>query len=29
MKIECGTAHFKKFDDVAYKIVSSVADLNN
>ena len=29
MKIDCGTAHFKNFDDVVYKRVSSVTDLNN
>ena len=28
-KIECGKAHFKNFDDVIYKRVSSVTDLNN
>lgn len=29
LKIDCGTAHFKNFDDVVYKRVSSVTDLNN
>ncbi len=29
LKIECGTAHFKNFDDVVYKRVSSVSELNN
>ncbi len=27
LKIECGTAHFKNFDDVVYKRVSSVSEL--
>ena len=27
-KIKCGTAHFKKFDDVVYKQVSKVKDLS-
>ena len=27
LKISCGTAHFKNFDDVVYKRVSSVIDL--
>jgi type III restriction enzyme len=27
LKIECGKAHFKNFDDVVYKRVSSVSDL--
>ena len=29
LKIACGTAHFKDFDDVVYKRVSSVRDLKN
>jgi type III restriction enzyme len=29
LKIACGTAHFKNFEDVVYKRVSSVTDLNN
>ncbi|MDZ4204255.1 MAG: DEAD/DEAH box helicase family protein [Bacteroidales bacterium] len=29
LKIDCGTAHFRNFDDVVYKRVSSVRDLNN
>jgi len=29
LKIECGIAHFKNFEDVVYKRVSSVTDLNN
>ncbi|MDP2208748.1 MAG: DEAD/DEAH box helicase family protein [Bacteroidota bacterium] len=29
LKIDCGKAHFKNFDDVVYKRVSSVTDLNN
>ena len=28
-KIKCGTEHFKNFDDVVYRRVSSVKDLNN
>ncbi|MBI5039388.1 MAG: hypothetical protein HZC13_06490 [Nitrospirae bacterium] len=28
LKIRCGTEHFKKFEDVIYKRVSSVANLN-
>lgn len=28
MKIKCGKAHFKNFEDVVYKKVSSVRDLN-
>ncbi len=28
-KIDCGKAHFKNFDDVIYKQVSSVTELNN
>ena len=28
LKIACGTAHFKNFEDVVYKRVSSVTDLN-
>jgi len=27
LKIACGTAHFKNFDNVAYKVVSSVTEL--
>ena len=27
-KIKCGTAHFKKFDDVVYKQVSKMKDLS-
>jgi type III restriction enzyme len=29
LKIICGAAHFKNFEDVVYKRVSSVTDLNN
>jgi len=29
LKIDCGKAHFKEFDDVVYKRVSLVTDLNN
>jgi type III restriction enzyme len=29
LKIDCGAAHFRNFDDVAYKVVSSVTELNN
>jgi type III restriction enzyme len=29
LKIACGTAHFKNFEDVVYKRVSSVSELNN
>lgn len=29
LKIECGKAHFKNFDDVVYKRVSSVTELSN
>ncbi|HEY5536081.1 MAG TPA: DEAD/DEAH box helicase family protein [Ignavibacteria bacterium] len=29
LKIDCGKAHFKNFDDVIYKRVSSVTDLSN
>lgn len=29
LKIDCGTAHFRNFDDVVYKRVSSVTELNN
>lgn len=29
LKIDCGKAHFSNFDDVVYKRVSSVTDLNN
>ncbi|MFA5819452.1 MAG: DEAD/DEAH box helicase family protein [Bacteroidales bacterium] len=29
LKVACGAAHFRNFDDVVYKMVSSVADLNN
>ncbi len=29
LKIDCGKAHFKNFDDVIYKRVSSVAELSN
>ncbi|HEY5535052.1 MAG TPA: DEAD/DEAH box helicase, partial [Ignavibacteria bacterium] len=29
LKIECGKAHFKSFDDVVFKRVSSVTDLNS
>lgn len=29
LKIECGKAHFKNFEDIVYKRVSSVIDLNN
>jgi len=29
LKIACGTAHFKDFDDVVYKRVSTVTDLKN
>ena len=29
LKTACGTAHFKDFDDVVYKRVSSVTDLKN
>lgn len=29
MKIQCGEAHFKNFEDVKYKRVSSVTDLNS
>ena len=28
LKIKCGTEHFKKFEDVVYKRVSSVSELN-
>lgn len=28
LKIKCGTAHFKKFEGVIYKRVSSVSELN-
>lgn len=28
LKIECGKAHFKNFEDIVYKRVSSVTDLN-
>jgi len=26
-KIHCGTAHFKQFEDLEYKVVRRVADL--
>ncbi len=29
LKIECGKAHFRNFDDVNYRRVTSVTDLNN
>lgn len=29
MKIKCGTEHFKKFEDVVYKRVSKVSELNS
>ncbi|OGU53199.1 MAG: DEAD/DEAH box helicase, partial [Ignavibacteria bacterium GWC2_35_8] len=29
LKIECGTAHFKNFEDIVYKRVSSVSELSN
>jgi type III restriction enzyme len=29
LKIECGKAHFRNFEDIVYKRVSSVTDLNN
>ena len=29
MKIECGEAHFRNFEDVVYKMVSSVLELSN
>jgi type III restriction enzyme len=29
LKIECGKAHFRDFEDLIYKKVSSVTELNN
>ena len=29
LKIDCGTAHFKNFEDVVYKRVSSVSELSD
>ncbi|MGD0755858.1 MAG: DEAD/DEAH box helicase family protein [Bacteroidales bacterium] len=29
LKITCGEAHFRNFEDVSYKVVSSVTELNN
>lgn len=29
MKIKCGTEHFRKFEDVVYKRVSKVSELNS